>query len=219
MIFWPSPRHKIRARPGSRSQFRDLAKIRIRERGLERKIPKSAPPRKRSRKARAGVAGAKTAYIPDINRLRAPQLPRLACPSWFATFGEFGIHLTTHSGISASVALPSATSCNCRSGASNISSHLKKKSPWPSTKLQQARTHQKLINVAAQVAQLRRKASASPQSSHSRCGADFRCKACPAANYEAKAELLQANLGYLLAWAELQRTAASSGTRNTINLA
>ena len=27
-----------------------------------------------------------------------------------------------------------------------------------------------------------------------------------AANYEAKAELLQARLGYLLAWAELERT-------------
>ena len=37
-----------------------------------------------------------------------------------------------------------------------------------------------------------------------------------AANYKAKADLLQANLAYLLAWAELQRTVGRTpGTEGT----
>ena len=64
-----------------------------------------------------------------------------------------------------------------------------------------------MINVAAQVAQLRQESErlATNQATQGVVLiSDVRH--ATAANYEAKAELLQANLGYLLAWAELQRT-------------
>jgi outer membrane protein TolC len=64
-----------------------------------------------------------------------------------------------------------------------------------------------MVNVAAQVAQLRQESErlATNQAAQGIVLiSDVRH--ATAANYEAKAELLQANLGYLLAWAELERT-------------
>jgi outer membrane protein TolC len=71
-------------------------------------------------------------------------------------------------------------------------------------KLEQTRN---MVSVATQVAQLRQESErlATNQAAQGVVLiSDVRH--ATAANYQAKAELLQASLGYLLAWAELQRT-------------
>jgi outer membrane protein len=64
-----------------------------------------------------------------------------------------------------------------------------------------------MVNVAVQVAKLREESerlSRNQQQQGLILVSDVR--QASAANYKAKADLLQANLAYLLAWAELQRT-------------
>ena len=64
-----------------------------------------------------------------------------------------------------------------------------------------------MVNVAAQVAKLREESERLANNQQQQgviLISDVRH--ATAANYKAKADLLQANLGYLLAWAELQRT-------------
>jgi len=64
-----------------------------------------------------------------------------------------------------------------------------------------------MVNVATQVAQLRQESErlATNQATQG-VVLTSNVRQATAANYEAKAELLQARLGYLLAWAELERT-------------
>jgi len=64
-----------------------------------------------------------------------------------------------------------------------------------------------MVNVAAQAAKLREESERLANNQQQQgviLISDVRH--ATAANYKAKADLLQANLGYLLAWAELQRT-------------
>jgi outer membrane protein TolC len=64
-----------------------------------------------------------------------------------------------------------------------------------------------MVNVALQVAKLREESerlAANQQQQGVVLISDVRHTS--AANYKAKADLLQASLAYLLAWAELQRT-------------
>jgi outer membrane protein TolC len=64
-----------------------------------------------------------------------------------------------------------------------------------------------MVNVAAQAAKLREESERLANNQQKQgvvLISDVRHAS--AANYKAKADLLQANLGYLLAWAELQRT-------------
>jgi outer membrane protein TolC len=64
-----------------------------------------------------------------------------------------------------------------------------------------------MVNVAAQAAKLREESERLANNQQQQgviLISDVRH--ATAANYKAKADLLQANLGYLLAWAELERT-------------
>ena len=158
-------------------------------------------------KARAGVAGAKTAYIPDITAY-ARHSYQDGVPLLVRNFGEFGIHLNyTLWDFGKRRATVRERSSQLAEAEQHLE-HLKEKVAVAIDKSYNKLERTKnMINVAAQVAQLRQESErlATNQATQGVVLiSDVRH--ATAANYEAKAELLQANLGYLLAWAELQRT-------------
>jgi len=158
-------------------------------------------------KARAGVAGAKTAYIPDITAY-ARHSYQDGVPLLVRNFGEFGIHLNyTLWDFGKRRATVRERSSQLAEAEQHLE-HLKEKVAAAIDKSYNKLERTKnMINVAAQVAQLRQESErlATNQATQGVVLiSDVRH--ATAANYEAKAELLQANLGYLLAWAELQRT-------------
>jgi len=158
-------------------------------------------------KARAGVAAAKTAYIPDITAY-ARHSYQDGVPFLVRNFGDFGIHLNyTLWDFGKRRATVRERSSRLAEAEQHLE-HLKE-----NVAVAVARSYNKLertknmVNVAAQVAQLRQESErlATNQATQGVVLiSDVRH--ATAANYEAKAELLQANLGYLLAWAELERT-------------
>ncbi len=158
-------------------------------------------------KARAGVAGAKTAYIPDITAY-ARHSYQDGVPFLVRNFGEFGIHLNyTLWDFGKRRATVHERSSQLAEAEQHLE-HLKEKVAVAIDKgYNKLERTKNMINVAAQVAQLRQESErlATNQATQGLVLiSDVRH--ATAANYEAKAELLQANLGYLLAWAELQRT-------------
>jgi outer membrane protein TolC len=158
-------------------------------------------------KARAGVAAAKTAYIPDITAY-ARHSYQDGVPFLVHNFGDFGIHLNyTLWDFGKRRATVREHSSQLAEAEQHLE-HLKEKVAvaidQSYNKLERTKN---MVNVAAQVAQLRQESErlATNQATQGVVLiSDVRH--ATAANYEAKAELLQANLGYLLAWAELQRT-------------
>src|SRR5260370_22004781 len=158
-------------------------------------------------KARAGVTAAKTAYIPDITAY-ARHSYQDGVPFLVRNFGTVGVNL-------------SYTLWDCGKRRETVREH--------TTQLAEAeqnlerlkeqvaveveRSYNKLertrsmVNVANQVAQLRQESERLTTDQAAQGGvlvSDVRH--ATAANYKARAELLQARLGYLLAWAELERT-------------
>jgi len=158
-------------------------------------------------KARAGVAAAKTAYIPDITAY-ARHSYQDGVPFLVRNFGDFGIHLNyTLWDFGKRRATVRERSSQLAEAEQHLE-HLKEKVAvavdHSYNKLERTKN---MVNVAAQVAQLRQESErlATNQATQGVVLiSDVRH--ATAANYEAKAELLQANLGYLLAWAELERT-------------
>ena len=158
-------------------------------------------------KARAGVVAAKTAYIPDITAY-ARHSYQDGVPFLVRNFGDFGIHLNyTLWDFGKRRATVRERSSQLAEAEQHLE-HLKEKVAVAIDKSYNKLERTKnMINVAAQVAQLRQESErlATNQATQGVVLiSDVRH--ATAANYEAKAELLQANLGYLLAWAELQRT-------------
>ena len=158
-------------------------------------------------KARAGVAAAKTAYIPDITAY-ARHSYQDGVPFLVRNFGDFGIHLNyTLWDFGKRRATVRERSSQLAEAEQHLE-HLKEK-----VAVAVERSYNKLertknmVNVAAQVAQLRQESErlATNQATQG-VVLISEVRHATAANYEAKAELLQANLGYLLAWAELERT-------------
>jgi outer membrane protein TolC len=158
-------------------------------------------------KARAGVAAAKTAYIPDITAY-ARHSYQDGVPFLVRNFGDFGIHLNYTLWDFGKRRATVRERSSQLAEAEQLLEHLKEK-----VAVAVERSYNKLertknmVNVAAQVAQLRQESErlATNQATQGVVLiSDVRH--ATAANYEAKAELLQANLGYLLAWAELERT-------------
>lgn len=158
-------------------------------------------------KARAGVAEAKTAYIPDITAF-ARHSYQDGVPFLVRNFGTVGVNM------SYTLWDFGKRRANVREHATELSEaeqnleHLKEQVAVAIersyNKLERTRS---MVSVATQVAKLREESErlATNQSAHGVVLiSDVR--QATAANYKAKAELLQANLGYLLAWAELERT-------------
>jgi len=158
-------------------------------------------------KARAGVAAAKTAYIPDITAF-ARHSYQDGVPFFVHNFGTVGINLNytlwDFGKRRATVREHSAQLAEAEQNVERLKEQVGVAIERSYNKLERTRS---MVHVATQVAQLRQESErlATNQAAQGVVLiSDVRH--ATAANYEAKAELLQANLGYLLAWAELQRT-------------
>jgi outer membrane protein TolC len=158
-------------------------------------------------KARAAVAAAKTAYIPDVTAY-ARYSYQDGVPFFVHNFGTVGINLNytlwDFGKRRATVREHSAQLAEAEQNLEHLKEQVGVAIERSYNKLERTRS---MVHVATQVAQLRQESErlATNQAAQGVVLiSDVRHAA--AANYEAKAELLQANLGYLLAWAELQRT-------------
>ena len=158
-------------------------------------------------KARAGVTAAKTAYIPDITAF-ARHSYQDGVPFFVRNFGTVGIDLNytlwDFGKRRATVREHSSQLAEAEQNLEHLKEQVAVAIERSYNKLERTRS---MVNVATQVAQLRQESErlATNQATQGVVLiSDVRHAA--AANYEAKAELLQANLGYLLAWAELERT-------------
>jgi len=158
-------------------------------------------------KARAGVAAAKTAYIPDITAF-ARHSYQDGVPFLVRNFGTVGINLNytlwDFGKRRASVREYSAQLAEAQENLEHLKDQVAVAVERSYNKLERTKS---MVNVATQVAQLRQENErlATNQAAQGIVLiSDVRH--ATAAHYEAKAELLQASLGYLLAWAELERT-------------
>jgi outer membrane protein TolC len=158
-------------------------------------------------KARAGVAAAKTAYIPDITAF-ARHSYQDGVPFFVRNFGTFGVNLSytlwdfgkRRAGVREHEAQLGEAEQNLEHLKEQVAVAVERNY----NKLERTRN---MVNVATQVAKLRQESerlSTNQAAQGAVLISDVRH--ATAANYQAKADLLQASLGYLLAWAELERT-------------
>jgi len=158
-------------------------------------------------KARAGVAAAKTAYIPDVTAF-ARHSYQDGVPFVVRNFGTVGINLNyTVFDFGKRRATVRERQTQLEETEQNLE-HLKEQVAVAVersyNKLERTRS---MVNVAAQAAKLREESERLANNQQQQgliLISDVRH--ATAANYKAKADLLQANLAYLLAWAELERT-------------
>ncbi len=158
-------------------------------------------------KARAGVAAAKTAYIPDITAY-ARHSYQDGVPFLVHNFGTVGVNMSytlwDFGKRRAAVREHASQLAEAEQNLEHLKEEIAVAVERSYNKVERTRS---LVNVATQVAQLREESErlATNQAAQGVVLiSDVRHAA--AANYAAKAELLQARLGYLLAWAELERT-------------
>ena len=168
-------------------------------------------------KARAGVAAAKTAYIPDVTAY-ARHSYQDGVPFLVRNFGTVGINLNyTVFDFGKRRATVRERQTQLEESEQNLE-HLKEQVSVAVersyNKLERTRN---MVNVAAQAAKLRAESERLANNQQQQglvLISDVRH--ATAANYKAKADLLQANLTYLLAWAELERTVGRTpGTEGT----
>ena len=168
-------------------------------------------------KARAGVAAAKTAYIPDVTAY-ARHSYQDGVPFLVRNFGTVGINLNyTVFDFGKRRATVRERQTQLEESEQNLE-HLKEQVAVAVersyNKLERTR---KMVSVAAQAAKLREESERLANNQQQQglvLISDVRH--ATAANYKAKADLLQANLTYLLAWAELERTVGRTpGTEGT----
>jgi len=158
-------------------------------------------------KARAGVAAAKTAYIPDITAY-ARHSYQDGVPFVVRNFGTVGVNLNyTVFDFGKRRATVRERQTQLEEAEQNLE-HLKEQVAVAVersyNKLERTRS---MVNVAAQAAKLREESERLAHNQEQQglvLISDVRHAS--AANYKAKADLLGANLAYLLAWAELQKT-------------
>jgi len=159
------------------------------------------------KKARAGVAAAKTAYIPDITAF-ARQSYQDGVPFFVRNFGTVGVNLNytlwDFGKRRAAVRERGSQLAEAEQNLERLKEEVAVSVERSYNKLERTRS---MVNVATQVAQLRQESErlATNQAAQGVVLVS-EVRHATAANYEAKAELLQARLGYLLAWAELERT-------------
>jgi outer membrane protein TolC len=158
-------------------------------------------------KARAGVAAAKTAYIPDITAY-ARHSYQDGVPFFVRNFGTVGVNMNytlwDFGKRRAAVREHAAQLGEAEQNLERMKERVAVEIEQSYNKLERTRS---MVNVANQVARLRQESErlATDQAVQGiLLISDVRH--ATAANYKAKADLLQATLGYVLAWAELQRT-------------
>jgi outer membrane protein TolC len=158
-------------------------------------------------KARAGVAAAKTAYIPDITAF-ARHSYQDGVPFFVRNFGTVGVNLNytlwDFRKRRAAVRERGSQLAEAEQNLERLKEEVAVAVERSYNKLERTRS---MVNVATQVAQLRQESERLATNQVAQglvLISDVRH--ATAASYEAKAELLQARLGYLLAWAELERT-------------
>ena len=158
------------------------------------------------RKARAGVTAAESAYIPDITAY-ARHTYQNGVPFFVQNFGSFGFTLTwdvfdfgkRRAAVREREAELAEAEENLRRLKDEIAVGIEKSY----NKLQRTRH---MVQVADEVVKLRQESErlAKNQFAQGAVLASDRSQATAAA-YKAQADWLQANLGYLLAWAELEQ--------------
>ena len=158
------------------------------------------------RKAQAGVAAAKSAYIPDITAF-ARQSYQDGIPFFVRNFGTFGVSLNWElfdfGKRRAAVREREAQLAEAEENLRRLKEEVAVDIERTYNKLERTKS---LVEVATQVVELRQENErlAENQLSHGVVLVSERRQAT-AASYKAQADLLQANLGYLLAWAELEQ--------------
>lgn len=157
-------------------------------------------------KAQAGVAAAKTAYIPDVTAYARHDYQD-GVPFFVRNFGTFGINLNytlwDFGKRRETVREHSTQLAEAQQNLEHLKEEVAVAVERSYNKLQRTKS---MVDVAAQVTKLREESErlAVDQAAQGVVlVADVRKAA--AANYKAKADQLQAQLGYLLAYAELER--------------
>lgn len=158
-------------------------------------------------KARAGVATAKTAYIPDIT-VFARHSYQDGVPFFVRNFGTFGVNMNytlwDFGKRRAEVREHTTQLAETEQNLEHLKEQIAVEVERSYNKLERTKS---MVNVAVQVAKLREESERLTTNQAAQgvvLISDVRHAA--AANYKAKADLLQASLGYLLAYAELERT-------------
>src|SRR5579862_2166632 len=160
------------------------------------------------RKARAGVTAARTAYLPDITAY-ARQSYQDGVPFLLRNFGEFGLHMNwdvfdfgkRRSQVRTREAQLAEAEENLRRIRDDVATAIEK----TYNKLEKAKS---MVVVANQVVELRTESERLAQNQLVQGALLISARSeATAASYKAQADYLQARLGYLLAWAELQQQA------------
>jgi len=158
-------------------------------------------------KARAGVSAAKTAYIPDVIAY-ARYSYQDGVPFFVKNFGTFGVNLSytlwDFGKRHAAVNERETQLAEAEENLERLKEHVAVEVERSYNKLERTKS---MVDVATQVAKLRAESERLTTDQAAQgvvLISDVRNAA--AANYKAKADLLQASLGYLLARAELERT-------------
>jgi outer membrane protein TolC len=158
------------------------------------------------RKARAGVASAKSAYIPDVTAY-ARYSYQNGVPFFVHNFGTFGVNLNwdvfdfgkRHAAVREHEAQLAQAEENLRHLKEEVSVGIEKSY----NKLERTKS---MVQVANQVVRLRQEGERLAQNQLT-AGVMLVAerRQATAATYKAEADSLQASLGYLLAWAELEQ--------------
>jgi outer membrane protein TolC len=197
---------KLELDPEVETNFETLSKTEYVKEAWEQN-PEIRSAEETAAKARAGVAEAKTAYIPDITAF-ARHSYQDGVPFLVRNFGTVGVNvdytLWDFGKRRANVREHSTQLSEAEQNLEHLKEQVAVAIERSYNKLERTRS---MVNVATQVAKLREESErlATNQSAQGVVLiSDVRH--ATAANYKAKAELLQASLGYLLTWAELERT-------------
>jgi outer membrane protein TolC len=159
-------------------------------------------------KAQAAVASAKTAYIPDVTAY-ARQSYQDGLPFLVRNFGTFGVNMTwdvfDFGKRRAAVRERQDQLAEAEENLRRLKDEVAVSIERSYNKVQRTKS---LVEVATQVVKLRQESErlAQNQLAQGEVLVSDR-RQTTAATYKAQAEFLQANLGYLLAWAELQEAA------------
>jgi len=160
------------------------------------------------RKAKAGVASAKSAYIPDITAY-ARHSYQDGVPFLVRNFGTFGINLNykvfDFGKRRAAVRESDAQLAQAEENLQRLKDQVAVSIERDYNKLEKTKS---LVEVANQVVKLRQESERLAQNQLSQgvvLVSDRRQST--AATYKAQADYLQASLGFLLAWAELEQAA------------
>jgi outer membrane protein TolC len=158
------------------------------------------------RKARAGVTAAKAAYIPDITAY-ARHSYQVGVPFLVRNFGTFGFHLTwdvfDFGKRRQAVLEREAQLAQAEENLDRLKDEVAVAIERSYNKVERTRSQ---VQVASQIVKLRQEGDrlAKNQLAEGVILASQQ-KQATAASYQAQADFLQASLGYLLAWAELEQ--------------